>query len=100
MLYQLMNKDVVAATYEEEQRLLDYSYKLVEQQDAYLPYGFAGIDDWIDGLESDTVEGWSAADKLSLLEYDPPSRVAGLASAHARSSGLGGIRLDHLWIEM
>lgn len=51
MLYQLMNQDVVVATYEEEQRLLDYSYKLVEQQDAYLPYGFAGIDDWIDGRQ-------------------------------------------------
>lgn len=51
MLYQLMNKDVVVATYEEERRLLDYSYKLVEQHDAYLPYGFAGIDDWIDGRQ-------------------------------------------------
>ena len=69
-------------------------------QERDIPSWAVQFDDWIDGLESDAVEDWSAADKLSLLEYDPPSRVAGLASAHARSSGLGGIRLDHLWIEM
>ncbi|MEC4183505.1 hypothetical protein VJ918_01660 [Adlercreutzia sp. R21] len=51
MLYQLMNKDVVVATYKEEQGLLDYTYKLIDQYDAYLPYGFAGIDDWIDGRQ-------------------------------------------------
>ena len=51
MLYQLMNKDVVVATYEEERGLLDFTYKLVEQRGAYLPYGFAGIDDWVDGRQ-------------------------------------------------
>ena len=69
-------------------------------QERDIPSWAVQLDEWIDGLESDDVEGWSAADKLSLLEYDPPSRVAGLTSAHARSLALGGIRLDHLWIEM
>ena len=51
MLYQLMNKDVVVATYEEQKRIDDYRYVLVDQLDSYLPYGFAGIDDWIDGRQ-------------------------------------------------
>lgn len=51
MLYQLMNKDTVVATYEEKERLDDFAYELVEQYDPYLPYGFAGIDDWIDGRQ-------------------------------------------------
>ena len=48
MFYQLMNKDVVVATYKEEQRLTDYRYKEVERFDDYLPYGFADINAWID----------------------------------------------------
>ena len=51
MLYQLMNKDVVAATYEEVEDFDNYRYALVEQHNPYLPYGFAGIDDWIDGRQ-------------------------------------------------
>lgn len=51
MLYQLMNKDCVVATYEERQALDDYTYVEVEQQDAYLPIGFISIDDWIDGRQ-------------------------------------------------
>ena len=51
MLYQLMNKDVVVATYEETQDFDDYRYTLVEQFDSYLPYGFVSIDDWIDGRQ-------------------------------------------------
>ena len=51
VLYQLMNKDVVVATYEEIADLDDYRYALVEQHDPYLPHGFAGIDDWIDGRQ-------------------------------------------------
>ena len=69
-------------------------------QERDIPSWTVQLEDWIDALESDAVEGWSAADKLSLLEHDQPSRVAGLSSSHARSLGLGGIRLDHLWIEM
>ena len=49
MLYQLMNKDVVVATYREEKDLNDFSYTLVEQLDSYLPHGFGSIDTWIDG---------------------------------------------------
>lgn len=51
MLYQLMNKDVVVATYEEERRLDDYRYNEVERFDRYLPYGFVNINDWIDGRQ-------------------------------------------------
>lgn len=51
MLYQLMNKDVVVATYREEQRLDDYRYEEVEKFDGYFPYGFATINDWIDGRQ-------------------------------------------------
>ena len=51
MLYQLMNKDTVVATYEEERRLVDYRYEEVERLDSYLPHGFADINDWIDGRQ-------------------------------------------------
>lgn len=51
MLYQLMNKDVVVATYEEKVDLGLYGYHEVEQFDAYLPYGFMDINDWIDGRQ-------------------------------------------------
>lgn len=51
MLYQLMNKDVVVATYEETVDLGMYEYHEVEQFDPYLPYGFIDINDWIDGRQ-------------------------------------------------
>lgn len=51
MLYQLMNKDTVVATYEEEKRLDDYRYTEVERLHPYLPYGFIDINDWIDGRQ-------------------------------------------------
>lgn len=51
MLYQLMNKDVVVATYEERKVIGDFSYTEVERSDSYLPYGFISIDDWIDGRQ-------------------------------------------------
>ena len=51
MLYQLMNKDVVVATYKEEKRVADYRYEEVKSLDAYLPYGFTDINDWIDGRQ-------------------------------------------------
>ncbi len=51
MLYQLMNKDVVVATYEEEPQFDDYRYREVERLDSYLPHGFIDIDDWIDGRQ-------------------------------------------------
>ena len=37
MLYQLMNKDKVVATYEEEKRLDDYRYTEIERLDGYVP---------------------------------------------------------------
>lgn len=51
VLYQLMNKDVVVATYREKKGLVDYNYEEIEQLDAYIPYGFIGINDWIDGRQ-------------------------------------------------
>ncbi len=45
MLYQLMNKDKVVATYREREGLGEYYYDKVEQLDAYLPYGFIDIND-------------------------------------------------------
>ncbi len=51
MLYQLMNKDVVVAVYEEVTDFDDCRYTLVEQLDSYLPIGFSSIDDWIDGRQ-------------------------------------------------
>lgn len=58
------------------------------------------LDQWIAGLESDAIEGWSAADKLALVKRNTVTRTASLRSDHARRAGLNGIRLDHLWIEM
>lgn len=51
MLYQLMNKDVVVATFEEQKRVSDYRYVEVQRFDGYLPYAFADINDWIDGRQ-------------------------------------------------
>ena len=49
MLYQLMNKNTVVATYKEEKRIDDFRYTEIERIDPYLPYGFIDINDWIDG---------------------------------------------------
>ena len=49
MLYQLMNKNIVVATYSEHKDIDDYRYEEVEQFDPYLPYGFIDINNWIDG---------------------------------------------------
>lgn len=51
MLYQLMNKDEVVATYKEEKRLVDYRYEEVERFGSYFPYGMIDINDWIDGRQ-------------------------------------------------
>ena len=51
MLYQLMNKDTVVATYEEKTELGIYGYEEVERLHPYLPYGFIDINDWIDGRQ-------------------------------------------------
>lgn len=51
MLYQLMNKDVVVATYEEKEGLADFHYEEVERLDGYLPHGFINMNDWIDGRQ-------------------------------------------------
>lgn len=51
MRYQLMNKDVVVAVYEETKVLDNFKYGLVSQEDSYLPHGFTDINDWIDGRQ-------------------------------------------------
>lgn len=51
MRYQLMNKDVVVAVYEEAKVLDNFKYGLVSQENSYLPYGFTDINDWIDGRQ-------------------------------------------------
>lgn len=58
------------------------------------------VDCWIDELESEAVDGWTAADKLTVVEQNLSARTASLSSEHSRSGGLAAIRLDHLWIEM
>jgi hypothetical protein len=58
------------------------------------------IGEWIDELEAGNIEGWSAADKLSMIDHDAVGGIARLTSFHVRRSGLDGISLDHLWIEM
>ena len=51
MLYQLMNKDVVVATYRERKEPDEYYYDSVDSYDGYMPYGFIDINDWIDGRQ-------------------------------------------------
>lgn len=58
------------------------------------------LNSWIDGFVSDGLDGWSSADKLTLLLDDAAGRVASLRSTHRRQSGLDEIMVDHLWIEM
>ena len=70
----------------------------VQQLD--IPTWAAQLDQWIAGLESDNIEGWSVADNLTILEHHIATRTATLRSNHARRIGLSDIRIDHLWIEM
>lgn len=65
-----------------------------------IPAWAAKVDEWIDGLDGDAVEGWSIADKFAIVEHDTAARMASLRSDHARRNGLMGIRIDHIWIEM
>ncbi len=51
MLYQLMNKDTIVATYREEYEVGVYRYVEIDTSSAYLPYGFTDINDWIDGRQ-------------------------------------------------
>lgn len=45
MLYQLMNKDTVVATYRERKDFDEYFYDEVERLGPYLPHGFVDIND-------------------------------------------------------
>jgi len=58
------------------------------------------ISRWVDELEAGAIEGWSAADKLTLSRHDAAARAAFLRSTHVRRGGLSTIRLDHLWVEL
>ncbi len=55
---------------------------------------------WIEDLAAEPANGWTTADKLTLLEYDKANRIGSLASNHSRKAGLDPIRIDHMWIEM
>jgi hypothetical protein len=68
-------------------------------QDSNIAAWSLQIEGWIDELERD-VEGWSAADKLSIVHHDALARIARLTSIHHRGLGANAILLDHLWIEM
>lgn len=48
MLYQLMNKDKVVATYQERVSFTVAEYDEIERHDEYLPYGFRDVNSWID----------------------------------------------------
>jgi len=69
-------------------------------QDRDIPAWASELDQRIAGLESAAIEGWSASDKLAVLEHNRATRTASLRSDHARRTGLGRIRIDHIWIEM
>lgn len=58
------------------------------------------LDQWIDGLEQSEINGWSAADKLTIIEHNASTRTALFRSDHIRVAKLDSIRVDHLWIEM
>lgn len=55
---------------------------------------------WVDDLAAEPVDGWTAADKLDLVEHDITKRLGSFTSNHSRKAGLNPIRIDHLWIEM
>lgn len=69
-------------------------------QDKNVDHWRSQLDNWVDGIVEEFVEGWSASDKLALVDHDKTKRTAALQSNHARRTGLDPIRIDHLWIEM
>ncbi|WP_421359055.1 MULTISPECIES: hypothetical protein [Agrobacterium] len=69
-------------------------------QDGDVHHWVRQIDAWIDAIVAEPTVGWSAEDKLALIQSYDPERVAALQSNHVRRSGLQPIRIDHLWIEM
>ncbi len=69
-------------------------------QDRDIPHWQVQLDGWIDALTDDPASGWSATDKLALIEHDATMRRASLRSNHSRRTGLKPILVDHLWIEM
>lgn len=48
VLYHLMNKDVVTATYRGYERIGEFRFSLLDQCDSYLPYGLTDPNSWID----------------------------------------------------
>lgn len=58
------------------------------------------IDKWIEELENQALDGWSPADKLTLIEHNTIDKTATFQSLHMRRLGLDQIKIDHLWIEM
>ncbi len=58
------------------------------------------LDQWLEGIVAEPVEGWSVSDRLAIVEHLDALRVAALKSSHIRKAGLSPIQIDHLWIEM
>ncbi len=69
-------------------------------QDRDISVWIGQLDQWIDALKDTAIEGWSVADKLTMVEHQAALRIALLRSDHIRRDGLNRIRIDHLWIEM
>lgn len=69
-------------------------------QDGDVHHWVQQIDAWIDAIVAEPTHGWSADDKLALIQNYASERVAALRSRHNRQCGLQPIRIDHLWIEM
>lgn len=69
-------------------------------QDRDIPYWRTQLDGWIDALAGDAASGWSATEKLALIEHDATARQASLRSNHPRATHLEPILIDHLWLEM
>lgn len=70
----------------------------VQQND--VTYWHNKLEGWVDGIVAEPVEGWSVADKLTLVTNIPAQRLAMFRSNHSRQAELGPILIDHLWIEM
>jgi hypothetical protein len=58
------------------------------------------LDQWVEALVGEAVEGWSERDKLEIASHDLVLRVASLRSIHGRRPGLDPILLDHIWLVM
>ena len=69
-------------------------------QESDIPMWKGQIDQWVQGLHSEAIKGWTLEDLFHFVQHDETRRVASLHSSHSRLKNLPPITLDHLWIEM